>query len=49
MSPLAYERQWDKSEELRRVLNEVRGVLIEYANLLAQVADVPSLIVDRAR
>ena len=49
VSPLEHERRWDKSEELRRVLNEVRGVLIDYANLLAQVADVPSLIVERSR
>lgn len=47
VSPLEHERQWDKYEELRQGLNDVRGVLIEYANLLAQVADVPSLIVKR--
>lgn len=45
VSLLEHEKQWDKYEELRQVLNEVRGMLIEYANLLAQVADVPSLIV----
>ena len=49
VSSLAHARQWDKSEELRRALNEARGVLIEYANVLAQVADVPSLIVNSAR
>jgi hypothetical protein len=49
VSPLEHERRWDKSGELRGVLNEVRGVLIDYANLLAQVADVPSLIVNRSR
>lgn len=47
VSLLEHEKQWDKYEELRQVLNEVRGMLIEYANLLAQVADVPSLIVQR--
>ena len=47
VSPLEHERQWDKNEELRQVLNDVRGVLIEYANLLAQVAGVPSMIVQR--
>jgi hypothetical protein len=47
ISPLEHERQWEKHEELRQVLNEVRGVLIEYAELLAQVAGVPSLIVKR--
>jgi hypothetical protein len=45
---LTHERQWEKGDELRRVLNEVREVLIAYANVLAQVADVPSLIVTRA-
>src|SRR5262249_27724785 len=49
VSPLAHERQWNQGEELRRVLNEVREVLITYANILAQVADVPSLIVHSAR
>ena len=49
VSPLEHERRWEKHEELRQVLNEVRGVLIDYANLLAQVADVPSLIVDRSK
>jgi hypothetical protein len=48
VSPLTHERQWEKGDELRRVLNEVREVLIAYANVLAQVADVPSLIVTRA-
>lgn len=45
--PLEHEKQWEKYEELRQVLNDVRSVLIEYANLLAQVAKVPSLIVQR--
>jgi hypothetical protein len=48
VSSWAHERQWEKGEELRRILNEVREVLIAYANVLAQVADVPSLIVTRA-
>ncbi len=47
VSRLEHEKQWDKNEELRRVLNEIRTVLIEYANLLAQVAGVPPLIVQR--
>ncbi len=47
VSPLEYERQWDKYEELRHELNKVRGVLTEYANLLAEVAGVPSLIIER--
>ncbi len=48
VSPSEHERKWDKHEELREVLNGVRIVLIKYANLLAQVADVPSLIVERS-
>jgi len=47
LSPLEHERQWEKCEELRQVLNDVRSVLIEYAELLAQVAGVPSLNVER--
>jgi len=47
ISPLEREKQWDKYEELRHVLNDVRSVLIEYANLLAKVAKVPSLITKR--
>jgi len=47
VSPIVHERKWDKHEELRQTLNEVRGKIIEYANLLAQVADVPSLIIQR--
>lgn len=45
VSSLEHERQWDKNQELRRVLNDVRVVLVNYANLLAQVTDVPSLII----
>jgi hypothetical protein len=47
VSPLEHERRWEKYEELREELNTVRGVLTDYANLLAEVADVPSLIVER--
>jgi len=45
-STLEREKQWDKYEELRQVLNETRESLIEYANLLSDVAGVPSLILD---
>lgn len=48
VSRLEHERRWDKHEELRKELDSVRGVLTEYANLLAQVAGVPSLIVERS-
>ena len=46
VSALEHERRWDKVEELRRELNEVRRVLIPYANLLGEVAGVPSLIIE---
>lgn len=49
ISTLEWERRWEKNEELRQVLNEVRQVLIEYANLLAEVAGVPPLIIERPR
>lgn len=43
-SLLEHEKQWSNNEELRTVLNRVRSVLIQYANLLAEVAGVPPLI-----
>jgi hypothetical protein len=44
VSALAHERSWEKYEELRKVLNDVRVILKAYADLLAQVAEIPSLI-----
>lgn len=49
VSALEHERQWDKSNELRQVLNDVRSVLIQYADLLAEVAGVTSLVGDSAK
>ena len=46
-SPLDHEREWDKQDELRQVLNDVRTNLVEYTNLLAEVAEVPPLIIQR--
>ncbi len=43
-SPLEHERHWDKSVELRNDLNNVRNILTSYANVLAEVAGVPSLV-----
>jgi hypothetical protein len=40
-SILEHEIKWDKNEELRKSLAEVRNILIQYANLLARVAGVP--------
>ncbi len=49
VSRLEHERRWEKKGELRKELDNVRGVLTEYANLLAQVAEVPPLIVKPAK
>lgn len=35
-----WERRWEENDKLRADLNEVRKVLVRYADLLAQVADV---------
>ena len=45
ISPVNHESTWDRSGELRQALNDVRSVLIEFADYLAQVANVPSLII----
>jgi hypothetical protein len=44
VSVFDHERQWEQAEELRRILNETRLVLMEYTNLLAQVAGIPHLV-----
>ena len=44
-----HERNWDKGAELRNDLNNVRGILTDYANILAKVAGVPSLIIQAAQ
>ena len=48
VSPLEHEKRWEKHDELRQVLDEVRVVLTDYADLLARVAGVPSLIAERS-
>ena len=45
VSLVEYEQKWEESGFLRQELNNVRTTLIEYANLLAQVAKVPTLII----
>lgn len=47
ISSFEHEQQWDKNQELRKELNRVRIILFQYADLLAEVADVPSLISNR--
>jgi hypothetical protein len=44
VSAIQYERRWDRGDDFRRDLNELRGVLRAYADYLGEVADVPSLI-----
>jgi hypothetical protein len=44
VSPLEHERRWDKAKELRDAVNDVRSKLMEYGAILAEVADVPSLL-----
>ena len=39
-----HEAAWEHAQELRQVLNEMRQQLIEYANLFAEVAEVPSFL-----
>jgi hypothetical protein len=46
VSPLEHERRWERGDELRSDLSELRTVLREYADYLGKVADVPSLIDD---
>lgn len=46
-SRLKHERQWEYNKELRDVLEETRGILLQYADTLAQVAEVRSLIIPR--
>ncbi len=43
LSPFEHEKQWDKYEELRKELNSLRSVLIDYGDILSKVAKVPPL------
>lgn len=49
ISSLQHEKEWEHNEELRQVLNNLRNKLIEYAGLLADVADVPMLTFNRSQ
>jgi hypothetical protein len=44
VSPLEYERKWEKAAELRGALEGARIKLVEFAGILADVAGVPSLL-----
>jgi hypothetical protein len=47
VAALEHEAQWDQREELRRDVNEVRGVLAAFADMLADAAGVVHLPTDR--
>jgi hypothetical protein len=44
VSPLEHEKRWEKAKELRDTLNDVRSKLMEYGDILAEVAGLPSLL-----
>lgn len=43
VSSIDHEDSWPKGDDLRQTLNNVRLEMIDYANLLANAADVPTL------
>jgi hypothetical protein len=47
LSLIEHEKNWDNYEQLKNALEENRQILIEYADILGQVANVPSLIIER--
>jgi len=47
ISLIEHEMRWDKGQELRNELARVRSILIDYAKLLADVAGVPPLVIDK--
>ncbi len=47
ISSFEHEKKWGKNEALRRELNRVNIILFQYADILAEVTDVPSLIIQR--
>ncbi len=48
ISSVAYERAWKDHDTMREEINYARHVLTDYADLLAEVAGVPSLIIKPA-
>ena len=47
LSAAEHEKEWKQTKELRQEINRVRLILIDYANLLGEVAQVPSLIITK--
>jgi hypothetical protein len=46
VSDLEHERKWECATQLRAVLNDIRPIIIAYAETLAQVANVFPLVID---
>ena len=44
ISALQHEAAWERAEELRCALTQVRSVLLAYADLLAQISRVPMMM-----
>jgi hypothetical protein len=44
LSPVDWERQWTRAEELRAELVATRGLLVEFARTLGDVAGAASLL-----
>lgn len=44
VSPMEHEKKWEKSKELREMLHKMQDALAVYADVLASVAGVPSLL-----
>ena len=49
VSPMIHEGRWENAKELRQELNDVRMTLIEFADCLAKVASVPSLVTQKPK
>lgn len=46
ISPIEHERKWQNYDKLRQELRDAQRVLLEYADVLAEVAQVPSLVMN---
>ncbi len=44
VSASEHEQRWERAEELRQVLNDVRTVLLQYTTLLADISHVPTAV-----
>jgi hypothetical protein len=46
ISPIEYERNWKHYNEFRKTLRELQTTLLQYADVLAEVANIPSLVIN---